>query len=692
MHRKTRWAWYLLLVMIGTISAEALSGSTPIVFPLGVFVLIAYGLHYLLIFDFLVARDAITLRSLAVGGVVVGFTTESLLTKVIWNPPWDEGGTLRILGLGVYEVGFIVMVWHAWMSMALPFALTLTAFGGADILTSRQVRRALRALPLALAFIPALGGVSPALTVPIVLLNGAGIMLCAWWWRRQQREHPLINLADLRLARRERHILWVLILTLYALIIPHRSEAFPAAGPFVLGMLLVAGSIVLLAAVRRADAGQTPAPGVPRYSHRAFARYLGYCLLVGLPLAALGAITAPASTVLLLLGAFIALIIGNRYMLRLAWRTLPLLRRSRLENQPVFNLEEVPDMKLRFWKRDKPKRERTGTRRAVFTLLILAPLCGEMLSGSMPPLEWIVNPFGVLLITMLYGSGALLIREFVHRWGKGWPSVLLLGLAYGIYEEGLVVRSFFDPTWGDLDRLAWYGRALGVNWVWTLNLTWFHATISTAIPILIVERLLYPELRDRPWLTRRGMKIHGLLFGSMLIIGIGFEMHAPPLGYVACAGAMAALWWLARRWPEPDAARVQAAAQQVPRPRRVWLFGLLSMIGLFITLWVIPGLETPALIGVAASLALPVIAVRRGRRLGVWAWGPREQWAVAAGAMSFWTGLAWLAVAGPTMPLAGLGFTVFLWRLRRRVWQRTVPPPDAARLVPPSDVPVPAGS
>ena len=64
-------------------------------------------------------------------------------------------------------------------------------------------------------------------------------------------------------------------------------------------------------------------------------------------------------------------------------------------------------------------------------LFFLSPAIGELLSTSSPPAEFF-NPFTLLLQASLYGSGALLVRELAHRWGKGWPSVLLLGAAYGV--------------------------------------------------------------------------------------------------------------------------------------------------------------------------------------------------------------------------------------------------------------------
>jgi hypothetical protein len=121
-------------------------------------------------------------------------------------------------------------------------------------------------------------------------------------------------------------------------------------------------------------------------------------------------------------------------------------------------------------------------------LYFLSPVIGELLSGSAPPVEFF-NPFGLIILPALYGSGALLVRELALHWKKRWPTILVLGLAYGIVEEGLMVKSFFDPNWVDLGQLGVYGRWAGVNWVWTISLMIYHAVVSIAIPILLVELL-----------------------------------------------------------------------------------------------------------------------------------------------------------------------------------------------------------
>lgn len=77
------------------------------------------------------------------------------------------------------------------------------------------------------------------------------------------------------------------------------------------------------------------------------------------------------------------------------------------------------------------------TRGAILTLALLSPLTAEVLTGSTPILPFLF-PTTILYQVLFYGSGALLIREAVRRRGLGWPSIVLLGGAYGILEEGLV--------------------------------------------------------------------------------------------------------------------------------------------------------------------------------------------------------------------------------------------------------------
>ena len=150
---------------------------------------------------------------------------------------------------------------------------------------------------------------------------------------------------------------------------------------------------------------------------------------------------------------------------------------------------------------------------------------------------------------MLYGGGALLVREASVRWGKGWATVLLLGAAYGIVEEGLAVHTFFQPGGAPVNALAEFGRWAGVNTVWATGLTVFHALYSIALPILLVQ-LAYPESRGRRFLEGRLLPATGV--GYAAIVGLFATVTPyipPPVTIVGTAVVLAALVVAARYVP-----------------------------------------------------------------------------------------------------------------------------------------------
>jgi hypothetical protein len=187
-------------------------------------------------------------------------------------------------------------------------------------------------------------------------------------------------------------------------------------------------------------------------------------------------------------------------------------------------------------------------RKPILFLFSLSPLVGEVLSGSPPPFAF-VNPIVFLFLGALYGSGALLVRDYARRWHRGWRSVLLLGAAYGVIEEGILVRSCFNPRWKDLGVLSSYGRWLGVNWVWAKRLTIYHAIFSIAIPIFLVEKT-WAETSKQIWLTTKSRVLFLILLMGSIIAGFfAFPYDAPTLGLAGCIGTVFLLGWMAKRLP-----------------------------------------------------------------------------------------------------------------------------------------------
>jgi hypothetical protein len=159
----------------------------------------------------------------------------------------------------------------------------------------------------------------------------------------------------------------------------------------------------------------------------------------------------------------------------------------------------------------------------ILCMAILTPGIPEYLSTSSSLLAVVTNPFFFSLQLAInvgqYTAGALLVREAVLRWQKGWGSIFILGVAYGITEEGLGDNTLFNSTHGTDGILGSFGRFAGVNWVWSVGVLSFHVIYSIGLPILILG-LAIPATQGRSLLSRRGV----MLAAASLIATTSVEM------------------------------------------------------------------------------------------------------------------------------------------------------------------------
>ena len=178
-------------------------------------------------------------------------------------------------------------------------------------------------------------------------------------------------------------------------------------------------------------------------------------------------------------------------------------------------------------------------------LLFLAPIFGELVSGHQTPLEFI-NPLSFLITALPYGFGAIICRELKIRWGKGWLSLVLLGIAFGIYEEAIVARSFFDPAWAELGALREYSFWQGVTWLWAEVLIHFHLTISILSSVVLTE-IIYFNRRNERWVGHWGLAACFIGLGLWFPVLMVLNPFMPPLvaftlSWVAIAGLVYAAW------------------------------------------------------------------------------------------------------------------------------------------------------
>ncbi|MFB9660218.1 hypothetical protein ACFQS3_10665 [Glycomyces mayteni] len=310
-----------------------------------------------------------------------------------------------------------------------------------------------------------------------------------------------------------------------------------------------------------------------------------------------------------------------------------------------------------------------GRIKAAWTLVILAPVCAELTFTAVAvPQTWIALP----LLLPMYGAGVLLVREAVVRAGGGWPSLLLLGLAYELAEDGLGLQALTSPSM--YDAAEWSLRVLGFNVTYWLAQVGIHVVFSVLIPVLLMD-MLFPRHRSRPYLRTGGLVataafallgVAGLRYGIAATQDPGYQ--APTVALIAFVAVIAALAVLALRVlprRSRSAAPVAPVVSLAPRPVGVGAFGAAATI-VFLGLLMPAGLRPGGpVFGDAVPLALPVAGSLATGAVTIWllrrwtadpAWSDAHRLWLVGGAMAAHTafmvpghGLSGLVTAAVTI-------------------------------------------
>jgi len=204
---------------------------------------------------------------------------------------------------------------------------------------------------------------------------------------------------------------------------------------------------------------------------------------------------------------------------------------------------------------------------AAVTLFFLAPIVAEFLLGDFPA-TWL--PLIVVLAPM-YGGGALLIRELTRRSGRGWPTILLLGVAYALIEAAFTTQTLFNPDiYGMHMHLlshAWI-PALGTGAWWTLFMLNVHAFWSIGVSIALTEGL-FPSRARAPWLGKFGLSVAAVLFAFGIVYSTSYTFHHDPFRASTAQFIVSALFvvvFAIAAFLIPPASRDQTNSTREPLP------------------------------------------------------------------------------------------------------------------------------
>jgi hypothetical protein len=269
----------------------------------------------------------------------------------------------------------------------------------------------------------------------------------------------------------------------------------------------------------------------------------------------------------------------------------------------------------------------------VVTLLLLAPILSELLSGS----TRLTTLFVLIPSTGVWGCAALIIRELAIRRRRTWRSVLILGVALAMSEECVIQQTSLAPLI-TIDPEQVFGRAFGVNWEYFLWALGFESVWAVALPIGLTE-YLFPARRNEPWLGTRGLVIATAVFvlasfvawysWTQVFVPKFFpnSIHHPPaftvvlaLATIAVLAALALVpnREIGRSWSESD--------RPVPGP---WVLGLLSLgmalpwyLQVLLAFGALPRL--PPGVALLSGLVLAAVALILANR-----WSARRAWGEA---------------------------------------------------------------
>ncbi|GAA5063439.1 hypothetical protein GCM10023318_48200 [Nocardia callitridis] len=240
-------------------------------------------------------------------------------------------------------------------------------------------------------------------------------------------------------------------------------------------------------------------------------------------------------------------------------------------------------------------------------MVLLTTLCAELTFTAVAvPVTWLLLP----LLMVMYGAGVLVIREAAVRVDAKWPSLVLLGLAYQLAEDGLGLQALTSPDmYGSAD---WGWRALGVNWTYWESQIGVHVVFSVLIPIMLTG-LLFPAQRGRPYLRTPGLVGVGVLavlgvFGLRVVISATEDPgYRTPWGWtVTFLLGIAALVFVALRVLPRRDLRGPAPAVSVPKPAVVGVAAGMSTFA-FLILLLPPGLRPNSVFGDRVPLTMPLI-------------------------------------------------------------------------------------
>jgi hypothetical protein len=191
--------------------------------------------------------------------------------------------------------------------------------------------------------------------------------------------------------------------------------------------------------------------------------------------------------------------------------------------------------------------------KTLITLLVLAPVLTEIVSGNTPA-HALLDPRVDFFMLVAYSLPLLVIREFALRLRLALPGVFALGLAYGIWNEGLLAQTLMRYEHVPIGNFDHYLCAARFNFSWAGLIVPWHALLAVILPLALVGGL-FPACAQSRLLGRRAFAaLTAILAALILFVSVVRKPHPQMLACLAAISGLVLLLYLSRRWVQPESA------------------------------------------------------------------------------------------------------------------------------------------
>lgn len=181
-------------------------------------------------------------------------------------------------------------------------------------------------------------------------------------------------------------------------------------------------------------------------------------------------------------------------------------------------------------------------------IFFVIPILTELLTSNRS-FSQLFSPGEYLFFVFAYSMPVFLINELGVRWRLGIIGLFALGLAYGIFNEGIMAQTLF-MSGSNVPIAAFEGYCFwGINLPWAVTILPWHALFSVIYPIVIFRTLYSNEFQQARFPLWGLIIMAGVYFILGSCIHVGFNLGTPILAMWLSWGLIAGLMCLSRGCP-----------------------------------------------------------------------------------------------------------------------------------------------